>query len=91
MNKNVLLIRNNYYFKQCRFVLFSGLPKPAVINQWKASAMTNNMQIINFNENDIAYAVTPLYHSAATTLSLFNVIGQGMEKFHQLQSRIFSY
>ncbi|CAG2233248.1 Very long-chain acyl-CoA synthetase,Bile acyl-CoA synthetase [Mytilus edulis] len=64
----------------CCFIYTSGttgLPKPAVINQWKASAMTNNMQIINFNENDIAYAVTPLYHSAATTLSLFNVIGQG--------------
>jgi hypothetical protein len=40
--------------------------------------MASNMQVIALNENDIVYAVTPLYHSAATTLSLFNTIGQGM-------------
>jgi hypothetical protein len=40
--------------------------------------MASNMQVIALNENDIVYAVTPLYHSAATTLSLFNTIGRGM-------------
>ena len=57
--------------------LFLGLPKPAVINQTKAIGLACSFQVFSFNENDIVYISTPLYHSAATVLGLFNTINVG--------------
>lgn len=55
-----------------------GLPKPAVINQAKAVSASAFWHIFDFNENDIAYAVTPLYHSASFLISVYNTLDQGM-------------
>lgn len=55
----------------------TGLPKPAIINQTKAIGLSKSFLFFNFNENDIAYICTPLYHSAATVLGFFNTIDVG--------------
>ncbi|KAJ8304562.1 hypothetical protein KUTeg_018145, partial [Tegillarca granosa] len=55
----------------------TGLPKPAIINNARAIGGTTSYQWFDFNENDISYIVTPLYHSAATCVTLFNTIGMG--------------
>ncbi|XP_062583298.1 long-chain fatty acid transport protein 6-like [Saccostrea cucullata] len=55
----------------------TGLPKPAIINNSKAMSSSVYWQAFGYNENDIGYAVTPLYHSASTTLCLFNTIERG--------------
>ena len=56
----------------------SGLPKPAIVNQTKAIGLAKSFQYFGFNEHDIAYIVTPLYHSAATVLGFFNTLDVGM-------------
>lgn len=58
--------------------VFTGLPKPAIINQTKAIGLSKSFLFFNFNENDIAYICTPLYHSAATVLGFFNTIDVGL-------------
>ncbi|XP_069137930.1 long-chain fatty acid transport protein 6-like isoform X2 [Argopecten irradians] len=55
----------------------TGLPKPAICNQAKAIASSKIWACFDFNANDISYAVTPLYHSGATVLALFNTIAVG--------------
>lgn len=55
----------------------TGLPKPAIMNQIKAIGVSKAFQYFSYNENDVVYIVTPLYHSAATVLGLFNTIDVG--------------
>ncbi|XP_033749511.1 very long-chain acyl-CoA synthetase-like [Pecten maximus] len=55
----------------------TGLPKPAICNQAKAIGSSKIWASFDFNANDVSYAVTPLYHSGATTLCLFNTIAVG--------------
>jgi hypothetical protein len=43
-------------------------------NQTKAIGLAKSFQYFGFNEHDIAYIVTPLYHSAATVLGFFNTL-----------------
>lgn len=55
----------------------TGLPKPAIINQAKAIGVSSFWQCFDFNENDIAYAVTPLYHSASFLVCVYNSLDRG--------------
>ncbi|XP_062581210.1 long-chain fatty acid transport protein 2-like [Saccostrea cucullata] len=55
----------------------TGLPKPAIINQAKAIRQTHGYRAIDFTQQDVTYVVTPLYHSAATCVGVFNTIGEG--------------
>lgn len=59
--------------------VFLGLPKPAIVNNSKAISCSLYWQTFGYNENDIGYAVTPLYHSASTNLCLFNTIERGTD------------
>ncbi|KAK3092545.1 hypothetical protein FSP39_004216 [Pinctada imbricata] len=55
----------------------TGLPKPAIINQAKAIGQYNGMIQLGLKHDDVMYVVTPLYHSSATCVGLFNIIGRG--------------
>lgn len=55
----------------------TGLPKPAIINQAKASGTSKTYSLFDFCSNDVMYIVTPLYHSAAALLCLFNTFDTG--------------
>lgn len=55
-----------------------GLPKPAIINQVKGIRQTHGYKTIDFTHQDVTYVVTPLYHSAATCVGVFNTIGEGI-------------
>lgn len=55
----------------------TGLPKPALVNQAKAIGLSKFYQQVWYNENDVVYVVTPLYHSAACGHGLFNTIDVG--------------
>ncbi|OWF53947.1 very long-chain acyl-CoA synthetase-like [Mizuhopecten yessoensis] len=55
----------------------TGLPKPAICNQAKAIGSSKIWSSFGFNAVDVSYAVTPLYHSGATFLCLFNTIAVG--------------
>ena len=55
-----------------------GLPKPAIINQAKGIRQTHGYKTIDFTHQDVTYVVTPLYHSAATCVGVFNTIGEGI-------------
>ena len=44
-------------------------------------AASSFWRVFDYNENDIAYAVTPLYHSASFTMCLFNTIERGNSFF----------
>ncbi|XP_034323107.2 long-chain fatty acid transport protein 2 isoform X2 [Magallana gigas] len=54
-----------------------GLPKPAIISQGKGIRQTHGYRAIDFSHQDVTYVVTPLYHSAATCVGVFNTIGEG--------------
>lgn len=58
-------------------VYILGLPKPAIINQFKAIGLANVLQQFSLTENDILYIVTPLYHMAASTLGWWNTMKVG--------------
>lgn len=58
-------------------LFFEGLPKPAIINQSKGIRQTHGYRAIDFSHQDVTYVVTPLYHSAATCVGVFNTIGEG--------------
>ena len=53
-----------------------GLPKPANVNQSKAIIFSKFLQFCELEPEDRVYAVTPLYHSAATC-ALYSVIDKG--------------
>ena len=55
-----------------------GLPNPAIINQVKGIGQTHGYKTIDFTHQDVTYVVTPLYHSAATCVGVFNTIGEGI-------------
>ncbi|OWF46903.1 very long-chain acyl-CoA synthetase-like [Mizuhopecten yessoensis] len=55
----------------------TGLPKPAIINQAKGIATSKMYSLFDYNEKDVVYVVTPLYHSAAATNCFFNSIDTG--------------
>ncbi|XP_033750126.1 very long-chain acyl-CoA synthetase-like [Pecten maximus] len=55
----------------------TGLPKPAIINHAKSIWTSAIYAMFDFSSSDVVYVVTPLYHSAATLLCLFNVLNQG--------------
>ncbi|XP_060068919.1 long-chain fatty acid transport protein 6-like [Ylistrum balloti] len=55
----------------------TGLPKPALVSQAKAIGLSKFYQQVWYSEDDIAYVVTPLYHSAACGHGLFNTIDVG--------------
>lgn len=55
----------------------TGLPKPAIISQGKGIRQTHGYRAIDFSHQDVTYVVTPLYHSAATCVGVFNTIGEG--------------
>lgn len=55
----------------------TGLPKPAIVNQAKSIAAAAFWHCFDFNENDIAYAVTPLYHSASLMVCVYNTLERG--------------
>ncbi|XP_033749287.1 very long-chain acyl-CoA synthetase-like [Pecten maximus] len=55
----------------------TGLPKPAIINHAKSIWASVIYAMFDFSSSDVVYVVTPLYHSAATLLCLFNVLNQG--------------
>lgn len=54
-----------------------GLPKPAIIHQAKAITQSHGYRAIDFTWQDVTYVVTPLYHSAATCVGVFNTIAEG--------------
>lgn len=66
----------NTMYNMC---VFLGLPKPAIVNNYKAMSCSLYWQTFGYNENDIGYAVTPLYHSASTNMCLFNTIERGTD------------
>ncbi|XP_060064120.1 long-chain fatty acid transport protein 2-like [Ylistrum balloti] len=55
----------------------TGLPKPAIFNQAKAISASKIWASFDFNDSDVSYAVTPLYHSGAASLCLMNTIAVG--------------
>ncbi|XP_069137269.1 long-chain fatty acid transport protein 2-like [Argopecten irradians] len=55
----------------------TGLPKPAIINHAKSIGTSVTYALFDFSPSDVMYIVTPLYHSAATLLCLFNVFNTG--------------
>ncbi|XP_033750125.1 very long-chain acyl-CoA synthetase-like [Pecten maximus] len=55
----------------------TGLPKPAIINHAKSIGTSVTYALFDFSPSDVMYVVTPLYHSAATLLCLFNVFNTG--------------
>ncbi|XP_033750776.1 long-chain fatty acid transport protein 6-like [Pecten maximus] len=55
----------------------TGLPKPAIVNQAKAIGLSKFYQQVWYDEDDVVYVVTPLYHSAACGHGLFNTIDVG--------------
>lgn len=57
-------------------VWFTGLPKPAIVNQGKAIGYSKFLLFSELGPDDIVYTTTPLYHSAAT-LALFSVMEMG--------------
>lgn len=57
-----------------------GLPKPAIINQTKAMKLSRMFQLLDYTSSDTVYVVTPLYHSSATLLGVFNTIDAGKDR-----------
>ncbi|XP_021351477.1 very long-chain acyl-CoA synthetase-like [Mizuhopecten yessoensis] len=55
----------------------TGLPKPAIINHAKSIGVSVTYSILDYSPSDVVYIVTPLYHSAATLLCLFNTFYTG--------------
>lgn len=55
----------------------TGLPKPAIVSHSKAVLGSVSWRILDFTEKDISYCVLPLYHSAASIVTVTNTINVG--------------
>ncbi|KAL3865946.1 hypothetical protein ACJMK2_043290 [Sinanodonta woodiana] len=55
----------------------TGLPKPCIISQTKAVALSALLILVKFSDKDIVYTPLPLYHSAGGGIGLLGTIGTG--------------
>lgn len=61
------------------YMMFLGLPKPAIIKQEKAILFSKSFQIFDLCPSDVLYTCTPLYHTAGGGMGLMSTIDQGKD------------
>lgn len=70
-------------------VIFSGLPKAAVINHERLWMATYFQSIAGLRSDDIIYIYLPLYHSAGFLMGLCGAIEKGNSWHHKTTKQNF--
>ena len=65
------------HLMQCHFLIFTGLPKAAVITHLQSLKAAAGFWAFGATEDDVVYIPLPLYHSAASLIGIGGTIELG--------------
>lgn len=65
------------FFIFCAFLIFSGLPKAAVITHLQSLKAAGGFWAFGATKDDVVYIPLPLYHSAASLIGIGGTIELG--------------